>query len=339
MISEDVIKQLADSAESHRHRAANCLRELIDNGDTPMGTTARLLGASEALAVEYDQVANVCRLLNSDECLRDALEEARDRKADAITAELHEVVAHSVAYWDRVAAKFRERTGGGSAAGLTPEQCERLVGIANEMRGEGETLDRRAAMHQAVNEIQDITLAMGKPCEDCGEPALTLLKGKPVCVPCFDVANAGQFGPTDPAEQADAMADHEDDQPTVIEVRTSLVKVAMDFHKRRQPHSKLLHTPGATDADFDAYEGMSDAGCFAQALAAALWIVNEREGCGELAADLAAVVSDVIDNGADGLEYCNADVWDLIEKSEAEQASDDHDAAPLTQTAAEEATQ
>jgi hypothetical protein len=83
VISEDVIKQIADMAESNRLRADGC-RGVVDRAG-PSTTASRLLAVYESLAFEYGKVVEFLRLLNADERLRDALAEARDRAADAET--------------------------------------------------------------------------------------------------------------------------------------------------------------------------------------------------------------------------------------------------------------
>jgi hypothetical protein len=83
VISEDVIKQLADNAGSYRRRAGFHRTHIAEEGDKPGGIYSRLLESAEALATEYDQIANICHLLNSDGYLRDALDEAQFRAAAA----------------------------------------------------------------------------------------------------------------------------------------------------------------------------------------------------------------------------------------------------------------
>lgn len=102
------------------------------------------------------------------------------------------------------------------------------------------------------------------------------------------------------------------EQPTVTQIRTALLKESQDFYQRRKPHSAAMHGKGAHDAHFDAYEGLVAAGAYAEALAAILRLTAERHG-EDAAADFAALVHDVMENGNDGLEDVNRDVWDVID--------------------------
>lgn len=81
MISEDVIKALGGSAQTHWD-AAERMREFLatTKGHRAPGNFPVLMRAHAALAAEYDQLANVCRLLATDERFRDAYAEALDRK-------------------------------------------------------------------------------------------------------------------------------------------------------------------------------------------------------------------------------------------------------------------
>lgn len=117
------------------------------------------------------------------------------------------------------------------------------------------------------------------------------------------------------------------DRPNVTEIRTAPIKDTAAFYRRRQPHHNAMVAAPKDDPNFntifDAYEGLVTAGCYAEALATVLRIVEQRHP--ETAADLAAVIHDVRENGNDCLEDANADVWALIER-EAEAALDAVDA-------------
>lgn len=107
-----------------------------------------------------------------------------------------------------------------------------------------------------------------------------------------------------------------DTTPTVTEIRTALIRDTSDFYRRRQPHRTAMRNAPKDDphfnAIFDAYEGLVAAGCYAEALATVLRIVEQRHP--ETAADLASLVHEVRESGNDCLEDANADVWAVVER-------------------------
>lgn len=108
-----------------------------------------------------------------------------------------------------------------------------------------------------------------------------------------------------------------DTRPTVTEIRTALIRDTSDYYQRRQAHYRTMRetqtkTGTAYDTALDAYEGLVAAGCFAEALATVLRIVEERHP--ETAADLASLVHEVQENGNDCLDGANDDIWALIER-------------------------
>lgn len=114
-----------------------------------------------------------------------------------------------------------------------------------------------------------------------------------------------------------------DQQSTVTEVRTALIRVAADFGKRRRAHHQAMRdTPAVLrennptfDARFDAYEGFAAGGGYAQTLAAALRIVAARDPeCGDR---LASLIHDVMENGDDCLDGPNDDIWARVEAEKA----------------------
>lgn len=111
-----------------------------------------------------------------------------------------------------------------------------------------------------------------------------------------------------------------DTSPTVTDVRTALLRETSEFYRRRQPHHQVMaeHRTDpnpAFDTHFDAYEGLVAAGCFAEALATVLRIVEQRHP--ETAADLASLIHDVQENGNDCLDGANDDIWARIERETA----------------------
>jgi len=96
-------------------------------------------------------------------------------------------------------------------------------------------------------------------------------------------------------------------EPTVADVRRALVNEAADFHQRRQSHRHAMKIDGYSDVALDAYEGLAAAGCYGQVLAAILRDLGER-GLEFRAAEYAAWVHDVMENGDDGLENANSDI-------------------------------
>lgn len=158
-----------------------------------MGGLLGVMRAYEREAAEYDELA----------------EQARQSAAAR--------VARSAEWWDRVAAEFRRRHGGGSASGLTPEQCAQLVAIANEMRGEVEIGPNDCCRDQA-------TCVECREAAKCGaEPTTPYGLKYSTGEGCSRVAGhegshcnpSGDTWPQiGPQEQADAMADHEDEFAT-----------------------------------------------------------------------------------------------------------------------------
>lgn len=115
--------------------------------------------------------------------------------------------------------------------------------------------------------------------------------------------------------------------PAVTDVRTALIREAVDFGGRRRAHHAAMRAIPADmrqnnphfDALFDAYEGFATAGGYAQTLAAVLRIVAERHP--ETADALAALINDVTENGGDCLDGPNDDAWARVEAERAEKAA------------------
>ena len=97
------------------------------------------------------------------------------------------------------------------------------------------------------------------------------------------------------------------EQPTVTDVRRSLMSEAADFHKRRQPHRHAMKIDNYNDIASDAYEGLAVAGCYAQLLSAILADLIDH-GQEDLAYRYVAFIHDVMENGDDGLEDANDDI-------------------------------
>jgi hypothetical protein len=107
--------------------------------------------------------------------------------------------------------------------------------------------------------------------------------------------------------------------PTVTAVRYALITESTDFHSRRQPYSKTMLDRDASRAVLDAYEGLVAAGSYGWALAAILRLLNEKYGA-DCAAEVASIVHEVMENGTDGLDEANEDVWAAIEAEDLAEA-------------------
>ena len=111
-----------------------------------------------------------------------------------------------------------------------------------------------------------------------------------------------------------------DTSPTVTDVRTALIREASAAIERRQACYRALHAIPAEQREnnprynalFDTYEDLAREGSYAQTIAAILRTVEQRHP--ETAADLAALVHEVMENGDDVLDGPNDDIWALIER-------------------------
>lgn len=117
---------------------------------------------------------------------------------------------------------------------------------------------------------------------------------------------------------------------TTTDVRAALLAEVADFHRRRQTHHRAMHDhcegEARFEAAFDAYEGMVAAGCYAETLSTILRILLERHP--QTAADVTALIHEVMENGNDSLEDANNDVWPLVEAAHAAKAAAEQAAPP-----------